>query len=95
MQTCPIPTDRSMRSTLAYGTDDFPFACYQDKIEDCSSRCVEWHWHREFEFSLVVAGRVNCKIGHKVLSLDAGDALFLNSRTIHRFEAPDHGTLEI
>lgn len=96
MQTCSIPTDRSMRSTLTYGTDDFPFACYQDKIEDCSSRCVEWHWHwhREFEFSMVVAGRVNCKIGHKVLSLDAGDALFLNSRTIHRFEAPDHGTLK-
>ncbi|MGM9608174.1 MAG: helix-turn-helix domain-containing protein [Oscillospiraceae bacterium] len=94
MQTFYIPTDESMRSTLAYGTDEFPFAYYLDEIEAYNSRCVEWHWHREFELSLVVKGNVSCKIGHESICLGAGDGLFINSKTIHRFETTNGGTLK-
>ena len=94
MGTIQITTDKSMRSTLAYGTEAFPFAYYQDELSAYDSRCVEWHWHREFEFSLVAGGSVTCKIGQKAISLDAGDGLFLNSKTIHRFEAAEGGTLK-
>ena len=94
MGTIQITTDKSMRSTLAYGTEAFPFAYYQDELSAYDSRCMEWHWHREFEFSLVAGGSVTCKIGQKAISLDAGDGLFLNSKTIHRFEAAEGGTLK-
>ena len=94
MGTIYITTDKSMRSTLAYGTEDFPFAYYRDELSAYDSRCVEWHWHREFEFSLVSGGSVTCEIGQESISLDAGDGLFLNSKTIHRFEAVGGGTLK-
>ena len=94
MRTIYIPTDETMRSTLSYGTQSFPFAYYLDEIEAYNSRCVEWHWHREFEFSLVVKGTVTCKVGRETICLQTGDGLFINSKIVHRFETADGGTLK-
>lgn len=94
MRTICIPTDETMRSTLSYGTQSFPFSYYLDEIEAYDSRCVEWHWHREFEFSLVIKGTVTCKAGRETICLQTGDGLFINSKIVHRFETTDGGTLK-
>ena len=78
MQVFSVSTNESRMSTLAYGTTAFPFAYYYDEIEKYASRCVEWHWHREFAFSLVVHGTVLCKIGNQTTQLLAGDGVFIN-----------------
>lgn len=88
-----VPADEALRSKLEYGTPDFPFACYTDELERYKSRCVEWHWHREFEFSYVLGGDVVCHLGPDRLELKGGDGLFINSGTIHRFETAGHGVL--
>lgn len=93
MHTSYIPTDESLRSTLTYGTNTFPFACYFDEIEKYDNQCIDWHWHREFEFSLAVKGSVFCRIGNEMIHLHENDGLFINSGIIHRFEARQGGTL--
>ena len=93
MKIYSIPTDGALRSTLSYGTEDYPFAFFLDEIEAYDSRCVEWHWHREFEFSLAVKDEVYCRIADRTLRLEKGSGLFINSRTIHRFEAENGGAV--
>jgi len=88
-----LNTDDTMRSTMEYGSRDFPFACYLDELETLSSRCIEWHWHREVEFSLVLQGTVLCRAGNQVYSLKCGDGLFINSEVIHRFESEHDGIM--
>lgn len=86
-------TDETLHSQLNYGNTDFPFVCYLDNLAQCNSLCVEWHWHNEFEFSFVKEGTVACHIGANRIQLCAGDAIFINSETIHHFESESSGIL--
>ena len=93
MAVRPVPTDATLQSTLEYGKAEFPFACYWDDLGQYQSRCIEWHWHHKFEFSYVLQGEVICFIGGEKCILTAGDALFINSGMIHRFETESQGVL--
>ncbi|MFQ7211937.1 MAG: hypothetical protein ACLRPN_04055 [Blautia massiliensis (ex Durand et al. 2017)] len=33
-----------------HGSSDYPFQYYYDNLELFDFHCIEWHWHREFEF---------------------------------------------
>lgn len=93
MQLFEMVTDETLRATNRYGTPEFPFAVYLDDLETCKERRVEWHWHRELEFSAVVSGPVDCLIRAERIRLRPGDGIFLNSGVIHRFEAARGGVL--
>lgn len=93
MRILEIPTDETLRSTLVHGSPGFPFECYLDEIGQFKSRCIEWHWHNEFEFSLIISGSVSCCLESECVSLQTGDGIFVNSGTIHRFETSDNGTM--
>lgn len=88
-----IPTDETLRSLLAHGCADFPFEYYQDEINQFHNQSIEWHWHKEVEFSLVLKGNVHCFDELNVYHLSPGDGLFLNSGTLHHFESENGGTM--
>jgi len=88
-----VPTDATLQSTLEYGKAEFPFAYYWDDLSQYQSQCIEWHWHNKFEFSYVLQGTVICRIGGEQIVMTAGDGLFINSGSIHRFETESHGVL--
>ena len=88
-----IPTDETLRSLLAHGCAEFPFEYYLDEINQFHSQSIEWHWHKEVEFSLVLNGSVRCLDELNVYHLSPGDGLFLNSGTLHRFESENGGTM--
>ncbi len=89
MNKLSITTDNTLRSTFFYGTKDFPVSFYYDDFKHYKSQCIEWHWHTEFEFSVIVEGKIDCCIGTDTISLSAGDGIFINSGTIHRFTSSD------
>lgn len=93
MAAAAILTDETLRSQQEYGKAEFPFSCCLDHLTQYGSRCVEWHWHNEFEFSFVKEGTVLCHAGANCVRLYEGDGLFINSRTIHRFETAERGVL--
>lgn len=93
MRIYEIPTDETLRSELKHGSEEFPFAFYLDDIGQFRSRSIEWHWHREVEFSLVLRGTVRCRTEADTCILECGDGLFINSETIHRFESDDGGIM--
>ena len=88
-----IPTDETLRSLLEYGCSDFPFEYYLDEINQFRSKSIEWHWHKEVEFSLVLKGSVRCFDEINVYELSTGDGLFINSGTLHRFESDNGGEM--
>ena len=63
-----------------HGTSDYPFQYYYDDLEFFDFHCIEWHWHREFEFLYVESGQVTCGVGEKQIILSEGDAIFINSK---------------
>jgi len=89
-----VPTDQSLRSQLAYGTPRFPFAYFYDDLSNYENESIPTHWHREIEFSLVLEGVVICGIENEKVRLTAGDGIFINAGTIHRFDREEHGVMD-
>ena len=88
-----ILTDEEFMETKQHGSSDYPFQYYYDNLELFDFHCIEWHWHREFEFLYVESGKVLCGIGEKQIILSEGDAVFINSKTLHRFYASSGGVI--
>ena len=82
-----ILTDEDFMEIKQHGTSDYPFQYYYDDLEFFDFHCIEWHWHREFEFLYVESGQIICGIGEKQIILSEGDAIFINSKILHRFYA--------
>ena len=72
-----ILTDEDFMEIKQHGTSDYPFQYYYDDLEFFDFHCIEWHWHREFEFLYVESGQIICGIGEKQIILSEGDAIFI------------------
>ena len=88
-----ILTDEEFMEIKPHGSSDYPFQYYYDNLELFDFHCIEWHWHREFEFLYVESGKVLCGIGEKQIILSEGDAIFINSKILHRFYAASGGVI--
>ena len=88
-----ILTDEDFMEIKQHGTSDCPFQYYYDDLEFFDFHCIEWHWHREFEFLYVESGQIICGIGEKQIILSEGDAIFINSKILHRFYASSGGVI--
>ena len=88
-----ILTDEDFMEIKEDGSSDYPFQYYYDDLELFDFHCIEWHWHREFEFLYVESGQIICGIGEKQIILSKGDAIFINSKILHRFYASSGGVI--
>ena len=61
-----ILTDEEFMEIKPHGSSAYPFQYYYDNLELFDFHCIEWHWHREFEFLYVESGQVTCGIGEKL-----------------------------
>ena len=88
-----ILTDEEFMEIKPHGSSAYPFQYYYDNLELFDFHCIEWHWHREFEFLYVESGQIICGIGEKQIILSEGDAIFINSKILHRFYASSGGVI--
>ena len=88
-----IHTDEDFMEIKQHGSSDYPFQYYYDDLELFDFHCIEWHWHREFEFLYVESGQIICGIGEKQIILSKGDAIFINSKILHRFYSLSGGVI--
>ena len=87
MQLTEIITDDTLRELYNHGKACFPFAYYYEDIQRYDIGYIEWHWHNEFEWVYVENGIADCLIGLERIRLYSGDGIFINSKTIHRWES--------
>ncbi len=83
-----IITDDSLMETVHHGSPDYPFHFYYENMELFDFNCVDWHWHTELEFVFIESGTVTMWIGDQELTLSEGDAIFINTKMLHRFYSP-------
>ena len=88
-----ILTDEEFMEIKQHGSSAYPFQYYYDNLELFDFHCIEWHWHREFEFLYVESGQVTCGIGEKKIILSEGEAIFINSKILHQFYASSDGVI--
>lgn len=65
-----------------HGTPDFPCGCY-GRVDGIQ---VPWHWHEEYECTVLHQGEAYYNTPQGLFSLQAGDGIFLNSGTLHTSE---------
>ena len=82
-----IRTDETLMETATHGNAAFPFQYYYENIWDFDFHCVDWHWHPELEYVYVESGQAICFVGEDRMVIPSGNALLINSKVIHRFEA--------
>lgn len=87
MSVLKTATDDTLRETILHGDIRYPFAFYLEDIWQFDFHCIDWHWHNEFEFVYVREGTALCSVGSEKTELQSGFGIFINSGTLHRFEA--------
>ncbi|MCD8355963.1 MAG: AraC family transcriptional regulator [Clostridia bacterium] len=86
--TVEMVTDDTLREMKSHGTAAFPFQYYSERFDWSRLESIEWHWHNEVEIVQILSGSMECKIGEQEIGLQKGDALFINSGVIHRYQPP-------
>lgn len=82
-----IITDETLRETISHGSEEYPFRYYYEDIWLFDLHCIDWHWHPEVELVLVEKGTADFLVGSSRYVLNAGEAIFINTQVIHRFES--------
>ncbi|MBQ8505868.1 MAG: AraC family transcriptional regulator [Clostridia bacterium] len=89
---CGSAANEQGRELTQHGTAAFPLACYND---DLQAERVPWHWHDEWEASIVVEGEVAVHAGAQSRRFRVGDGFFINSRVLHTVERINDGPCRI
>ena len=81
--TITISVQDDFWENRAHGDTTFPCAAY---YTDANTHDIRWHWHEEYELSIVRSGSCPLSVGTDHLTLHTGDAIFINTGTLHSQE---------
>lgn len=70
-----------------HGTIEFPVAIYHSHSSSYLDNLLYYHWHHEFEFLLLTQGSASFQLDGTTVNLYAGDAIFINSGSLHSASA--------
>lgn len=92
MQLTTIEVDQAMQETTEHGTYAFPMQVYTDVMDEYDSGFIRWHWHREFEFVVLVEGAVDFYMGDRRELLQKGQGAFINANVRHMMKPAQPGS---
>lgn len=84
MQNFVIETDHTGKEMIEHGDRLFPIAGYDEYFSKFVLKEVPWHWHEEIELVMMLEGKCKVYVLDSSFELEAGDAVFINSNTLHR-----------
>lgn len=70
----------------------FPCSCKYVEMEHYVGSSVPWHWHQRSEINFFIGGSAILKTQDKTHHLKQGEAVFINSNTLHALD-PGHGEM--
>lgn len=83
MQVREIKVNEERKEIRNHGTFEFPIAVYQTQLNKNILSFVNWHWHDELQFCLVVKGTVSVFLNQRTVTLRKGQGIFINSGVLH------------
>ena len=75
--------DEQGREQKRHGTYGFPVYADRKWLSSYATGGFPWHWHREVELTLVLAGEMEYRVNDSRYVLRAGEGLFCNSNALH------------
>lgn len=75
--------DNNLKELTEHSTTTWPIALYHTKIRDHMSGYIPLHWHDEFQFVFILEGEAEFHINEKILNIQQGDGVFINSGCLH------------
>lgn len=92
-----IETDETLQQKFGYPAKGIPIPRICNTLNNFSNGKVNFHWHTEFQFGLVLKGQVDYWFYENPVSkvhhvLNAGDGFFINSKTLHEYRQIVPGT---
>lgn len=83
MQTYDIHIDATGHELTRHGSFAFPLAVYTTTVSKNVLGFIDWHWHEELQFCLVVKDSIRVSVEGDTFTLKKGEGLFVNSRRLH------------
>ncbi len=83
MQIYDIPFDQNHMETTHHGNLSFPLAIYTTQISKNILGYIDWHWHHELQFCVVIHGEVEFYINQNHFILKEGEGIFINTEQLH------------
>jgi AraC-like DNA-binding protein/mannose-6-phosphate isomerase-like protein (cupin superfamily) len=68
---------------VSYNFSDFPIRAKHALLSDYPSMAAANHWHEDWEFTLVLEGKMCYSVNGKSYELQEGQAIFVNSENMH------------
>ncbi|WP_438857236.1 AraC family transcriptional regulator [Enterococcus sp. AZ007] len=62
---------------------DFPIGIYHRTLRKSRNDELVWHWHEEFQLTLVLTGSLKLSVEKSDYSVDEGKGILINSRRLH------------
>ena len=91
LQQCGLNLGRNKLELQPHGTLDFPCSGYSSEYTEDSNYIVPWHWHEEMELIYLVSGHMHLQVPGKTYHVQQGEAIFINSNTLHYAITEVHG----
>lgn len=84
MEICPSTTLNSGESeNIIYNNPSFPIYLKLGKLSTYPNYSAVCHWHDDFEFILVINGKMDYDVNGEKVTLNEGEGIFINSRSFH------------
>lgn len=83
MQILDIRVNKDQKETTQHGTVSFPVAVYHSVMARNVLGFVNWHWHEELQFCVVLRGELVFYVNENQYRLKVGQGLFINSGSLH------------
>lgn len=83
MQAKKIEVDRNLKEQFQFDDNSFPFGIWLDDYSLWAEHTLTCHWHDAFEIGIVLSGSVEYIIDSVPISLEKGDAFFVNMNRLH------------
>ncbi|GHA55452.1 helix-turn-helix domain-containing protein [Photobacterium aphoticum] len=84
MQIYHIQTAPDGKELTPHGSEDFPFAFYDERFSEFVTGEVPWHWHDEIEIVWVVEGSTQVECLGSCDILQPGQIIFINAGVLHK-----------
>ncbi len=92
MQAKIVRIDSEKREISLHIGENFPIGIVEGVFSPLTFEYIDWHWHEELQYNVVLDGDITFQIANDVLTLTKGEGLFINSEKLHRIETSSNSS---
>lgn len=85
-----IDREGRVKERIVYRNRAFHYGLYTTPEHAPDFNEFPWHWHKDFEFGLVLSGKILYKTNYQEFLLEAGDGVFINAGVLHTLVPADN-----